>query len=368
MDTLLFNAALKYSQFPLPEVRITLVPRSDLKDDCWANSLLNYAAKGGVYLTRQGSIPSLASLPIVTPPTGNDVLPPRAWIAQRSISTQGDLYSFSREGKSSWHKLTPTEGSLINTTIMAGDPPDVSVTLRPLQQWLPSSDSVFPANTVVELLGFDIAQPDKIRVRTYISNNRDPVRSTSTMHNSSDPMLGGSSPILLFPTQALGSYPRRVYMNNPKCSRKGCAINFIAEPTLYDVDKGTSKHTWLSEDMEGKLRRLGPFVIYSDGSWSPKGDPWQHVMGNLPEFSGAIGLTFLSTREDWRDLPIYTLQIFNGEGLEAISAFTMELFRILVSLSILSHFETPFTVYSDCEAAIKSVNNNRNATKKIRSE
>ena len=87
MDTLLFNAALKYSQFPLPEVRITLVPRSDLKDDCWANSLLTYAAKGGVYLTRQGSIPSLASLPIVTPPSGDDVLPPRAWIAQRSIST-----------------------------------------------------------------------------------------------------------------------------------------------------------------------------------------------------------------------------------------------------------------------------------------
>jgi len=119
--------------------------------------------------------------------------------------------------------------------------------------------------------------------------------------------------------------------------------------------------------MEGKLRRLGPFVIYSDGSWSPKGDPWQHVMGNLQEFSGAIGLTFLSTREDWRDLPIYTLQIFNGEGLEAISAFTMELFGILVSLSILSHFDTPSTVYSDCEAAVKSVNNNRNATKKIRS-
>jgi len=90
-------------------------------------------------------------------------------------------------------------------------------------------------------------------------------------------------------------------------------------------------------------------------------------MGNLPEFSGAIGLTFLSTREDWRDLPIYTLQIFNGEGLEAISAFTMELFGILVSLSILSHFDTPSTVYSDCEAAVKSVNNNRNATKKIRS-
>jgi len=98
MDILLFNAVLKYSQFPLPELRITLTPRSDLMEACWANSPLTYAAKGGVYLTRQGSIPSPASLPTVTPPSGDDVLPPRAWIAQRNISTQGDLYSFSREG------------------------------------------------------------------------------------------------------------------------------------------------------------------------------------------------------------------------------------------------------------------------------
>jgi len=114
-------------------------------------------------------------------------------------------------------------------------------------------------------------------------------------------MLGGSSAIVLSPTQALGSFPRRVYMNDPKSSRKGLAIKFIAEPTSYVVDRGTSKQSWLSDDMEGKLCRLGPFVIYSDGSWSPKGDPWQHVMGNLPEFSGAMGLTFLSSREDWRD-------------------------------------------------------------------
>jgi len=45
----------------------------------------------------------------------------------------------------------------------------------------------------------------------------------------------------------------------------------------------------------------------------------------------------------------------------------MELFGILMSLSILSDFDTPSTVYSDCEAAVKSVNNNRNSSKLIRS-
>jgi len=138
MDTLLLNAALKYSQFPLPEVRTTLVPRSDLPEDCSANSLLAYAAEGGMYPSRQGSLPCPSSIPIVNPPSMEEDLPPRAWTAQRNIRTQGDLYSLSREGKSSWHNFTPTEGSLINNTILAGDPPDESVILRPLQQWLPS--------------------------------------------------------------------------------------------------------------------------------------------------------------------------------------------------------------------------------------
>jgi len=152
------------------------------------------------------------------------------------------------------------------------------------------------------------------------------------MNSSSDPMLGGFTAIFLSQTQALGSYPRRVYMNNPKSRRKGRAINVISETTSYVVDRCTPKHNWLLADMEGKLCRLCPFMIYSDGSWSRNGESWQHVMGNLPELSEAIGLTFLSSREDWRDRSIYTFQIFNEEGLEVISAFTTELFGILVSL------------------------------------
>jgi len=48
-------------------------------------------------------------------------------------------------------------------------------------------------------------------------------------------------------------------------------------------------------------------------------------MGNLLEFSGAIGYTFMSSLDDWRERSVYTLQLVNGEGLEAISAFTIEL-------------------------------------------
>jgi len=97
----------------------------------------------------------------------------------------------------------------------------------------------------------------------------------------------------------------------------------------------------------------------------PKGDPWKHIMGNLPEFAGTIGLTLISTLEVWKDQPIYTLQLVNGEGLLTISAYTMELMGILVALAILAHFQMNTKISSDCEAAVKSVNNLRESRKVI---
>jgi ribonuclease HI len=91
-------------------------------------------------------------------------------------------------------------------------------------------------------------------------------------------------------------------------------------------------------------------------------------MGNFPEFAGTIGLTFISTLEDWKERPIYTLQLVNGEGLLAISAYTMELMGILVALSILAHFQMITKIYSDCEAAVKSVNNLRVSRKVIKAK
>ena len=273
MDTLIFNASLMYAQYSTPGTRTTLFPRNDLLEDCWAHSLLMYAASGGMYLTRQGSPPGLSSTQIVTAPAGDEVAPQRDWISQRNISTRGDLYSLSQDGQASWHSFTPTEGSYIHRTLQAGVPPVEPIPLRPLQQWLPSSDSIYPPNTVVEILGFEEASPIMIRVRTYLSNNRDPVKTTSTINNSFDVMHGGSSNILLTPAQALGTYPRRVYMSHLHSRRKYRTINLIAEPTLYSINGNNPVISWLPDDMMDKLRLVGSFVIYSDGSWSSKGDP-----------------------------------------------------------------------------------------------
>ena len=90
--------------------------------------------------------------------------------------------------------------------------------------------------------------------------------------------------------------------------------------------------------------------------------------GELPEYAGTIGLAFVSTLDDWKDRPIYTLQLVNGEGLLAISAYTMELLGILIALSILAHFQMTTKISSDCEAAVKSVNNLRESRKVIRAK
>jgi len=72
-------------------------------------------------------------------------------------------------------------------------------------------------------------------------------------------------------------------------------------------------------------------------------------MGNFPEYAGKIGLTFISTLEDWKERPIYTLQLVNGEGLLAISAYRLESMEILVALSILAHCQMTTKISSGCK-------------------
>ena len=334
----------------------------DLKKDCWAHSLLLFASEGDLKLSKQGSL--LSPLPTTSIPRYNGgEHPDRDWYHQRQICSIGDLYSFSSEGNSKWTDFATTKGaSLLHW--QAGEPPAQPIPLRSLQQWLPSEDSIYPSSTMVEILGIS---EGLINLRTFISNNNDPIRTTSSIQNSSVPLQGGASLITISPSRALGSYPRRVFLN-PKAPKQGIAVTLISLPTLYTCTPTDANVNWLPEELLTNLQILGPFEIFSDGSWVSKGDPWKHIMGNSPEYAGTIGLTFVSTLEDWKDRPIYTLQLVNGEGLLAISAYTMELLGILIALSILAHFQMTTKISSDCEAAVKSVNNLRESRKVIRAK
>jgi len=130
MDTLLFNASVLYSQTITSGAGVTLYPPTDLMIDCWAHSLLRYAAEGDIKMIKQGSLSS--PLPTTTIPhhQGGEQ-PSREWQQLRQICSIGDLCSLSSEGNSSWDDFRLTIGASLRHW-QAGEPPDEPIPLRPL--------------------------------------------------------------------------------------------------------------------------------------------------------------------------------------------------------------------------------------------
>jgi len=191
MDTLLFNASVLYAQTITSGAGVTLHPPTSLMVDCWAHSLLRYAAEGDIKLSKQGSLSSPLPNTNIPHHQGGEQLS-REWQQQRQICCIGDLYSLSSEGKSSWHDFSLTKGASLRQW-QAGEPPDEPIPLRPLQQWLPSADSIYSSNTLVEILGWSEDNLDLINVRTFTSTNSDPIRMTSTIRNSNPLSTTGRS-------------------------------------------------------------------------------------------------------------------------------------------------------------------------------
>jgi len=151
--------------------------------------------------------------------------------SSKNMSTQGDLYYLSDDGQASWHNFTLTEGSFIHRTLQAEVPLVEPIPLRLRQQWLPSSDSIYPPNTVVEIMGFDEAKPDIIRVRTT---------SVITGILSKRPVLlrtrpkscKGAQRIFCSPELKRWERIHEEYMSHLHSRRKGRTIKLIAEQTI----------------------------------------------------------------------------------------------------------------------------------------
>jgi len=189
MEKLLFNASVLYAQTMSQGAGITLHPPKDLKMDCWAHSFLLFASEGDLKLSKQGSL--LSHLPTISIPYYNGgEHSDRDRHHQRQICSIGDLYSFSAEGTSKWTDFVTTKGASL-LQWQAGEPSAQPIPLRALQQWLPSEDSIYPSNTMVEILGIS---EGLLNVRTFISNNNDPIKTTRIVQNSSVPLQGEAPP------------------------------------------------------------------------------------------------------------------------------------------------------------------------------
>jgi ribonuclease HI len=114
-------------------------------------------------------------------------------------------------------------------------------------------------------------------------------------------------------------------------------------------------NTWLTQSLIHDLSLLDTFDIFTDGSWSETGPAWDHITHNSPTYTGSAGLVIISRADNWMDLPIITLHIYNGPDINAISAYSMELLSIITALHILTITNTTCTIYTDCQAVVKKI-------------
>ena len=335
------------------------------------NSLLHSFAAADLFLSRQGSTTTnYPSTSIIS--SSRPMIAPALWkyVHDMRISIIGDLYSYVSGSPSIWHDFSETGGKELSE-LQTGPPPCEPVHLSSNQYWLPSSDANFPRDTIVEIMGFTHDVPSLLNIRTLKTNNAGKVRIHQIMCPSRDPLMGGSSKISLQPVNALGLTPRRVYLSPPPSGCRNRSVGFISQPTSYSLPSQSTSPVcqWLTPDFKRLLIELGPFTVFSDGSWSKAGSPWDHITSNSPTFSGSVGLAFVSTLPDWKDRKILTLQLTNGNELESLSAFSMELLGILVGLSIASQLpESEINILSDCKSAVNKLHSFRLGSSSIRSK
>ena len=164
----------------------------------------------------------------------------------------------------------------------------------------------------------------------------------------------------------LGLTPQRVYLNSEVNSYR--AVDFISSPTLYSTTLPIdSPSQWFPSSFQLILASLGPFSIFTDGSWSQDNPQWAHITSNAPTYTGSVGIAIISDLPEWRELPILTMHIRNGQALDSLSAFSMESLGILVALSIASHFPNPeVNIFSDCKSAVLKLQKIQATNKPVR--
>ena len=357
IDTLLCNGVAQSAQTPLAANGIIVHPREKLSSTCWANSLIHFAAAGDLFLCRQGFILEQSpSSTIISASMPEARTQPWRYVYDRQISQLGDLYSYQPGSLPIWHDFSKTLGRALSE-LQIGDPPSEPVHLRSKQFWLPSPDANIASNTIIEILGFTQDDPPLLNIRSLVTNNAGRVTRLQTMRPpSSTPLMGGSFKISLPSMQALGSFPSRVYLDPPPKGSTYREVGFISAPTSYTLHIPSILPNWLPQDVMLLISTLGPFSIFTDGSWSPSGPSWSHITDNSPIFLGAVGIAIISDLPTWRELPIITLQIINGQELESLSAYSMEVLGILVGLSLASQIPLPeVTILSDCQSAVKKL-------------
>mgnify|MGYP002128533877 CR=1 FL=1 len=115
------------------------------------------------------------------------------------------------------------------------------------------------------------------------------------------------------------------------------------------------------------LPLLGPIRIFTVGSWAQTGPSHSHVTANLPTFHESAGVVIISDLLYWTELHILTFQVDNVKKWKLSRRYSMEALGILARLSIGIQFpQTAATIFSDCQAAARKLENIRYRTRALR--
>ena len=149
IDTLLYNGVIQPSQVPVSSTGVTVYAQPKLSSKCWANSLIQYAKEGDLYLCRQGSsLYHTPASPIIS--TSLPESQPKPW-GLFLTSTYPSLATCTRLSLA-----PPWSGTTLATPYVrtysgtpSGNPPYSPVPLRSNQFRLPSRDTNYPLDMIV---------------------------------------------------------------------------------------------------------------------------------------------------------------------------------------------------------------------------
>jgi ribonuclease HI len=230
---------------------------------------------------------------------------------------------------------------------------------------------LLPPKTIAEIVGFN--HNKSLFIRQWYTTVPVAYLNTATDVTRSHPRTqrGAATTTLLTPTQALGSHPRRVFLGPPsRNNNQRHSISLITPPTTYSTELHIiHKHPlpeWLTPTILDNISQLGPYDIFTDGSWLDSGPAWNHITHNSPAYTGTAGLVLISQADNWMDLPIITLHLYNGTALDATSAYSMELISVVTALYLLSIMDSTATIFSDCQSVINKITKLQKSTTALR--
>ena len=375
MHTLLNNAANHslhtYSHGTQPIV----IGPTHIDHHSWVDSLTSFALLANLQLIRAGDTPppndpySLVTT-LHPQPSHPTVADDFSWMQSKNIHRISDLYTTTPTSAPTWNDLSKTSLTAL-TQLLPPQPPTSPPSLFPHQFWIPSSDSQLPPKTIAEIVGFN--HNNSLFIRPWHTTTPVSFLNLATDVTRSHPrnQQGAATTTSLTPLQALGSFPRRIYLGPPSRNNNNRhSITLITSPTTYTTELHTTRRRplpdWLTSTILDNIHKLGPYDIFTDGSWLDSGPAWNHITHNSPTYTGSAGLVLISQADNWMDLPIITLHLHNGLALDATSAYSMELLAVVTALYLLSIMDSTATIYSDCQSVINKITKLQRSTTALR--